>query len=110
MIDSPLSSDVQKLRERIQTRKNLGITKAQELCASLVHTSLRSWQHWERGERKIHLAMWELVNMKIIELENDEVKKALTLTKEEALEAIKTLQEQLDIGIEEPRLVVEWND
>ena len=48
--------------------------------------------------------------MKIIELENDEVKKALTLTREEALEAIKTLQEQIEMGVEEFQIVIEWNE
>lgn len=47
--------------------------------------------------------------MKIIELKNDEVKKALTFTKEEALEAIKTLQEQLEMGLDEFQLVIEWD-
>lgn len=50
--------------------------------------------------------------MQVVEFENDEVKKALMLTREEAEEAIKALQEQLsflDTG-RDCMLVIEYND
>lgn len=50
--------------------------------------------------------------MQVVEFENDEVKKALMLTKEEAEEAIKALQEQLAFLGEgrDYMLVIEYND
>ncbi|MGO3406766.1 hypothetical protein [Marinomonas sp.] len=48
--------------------------------------------------------------MKIIEPKSDEVKKALILTKEEALEAIKTLQEQIEMGLDKLQLVIEYDE
>lgn len=35
-----------------------GLTQSQ--AARLVHSSLRSWQQWEGGERRMHLAFWDL--------------------------------------------------
>lgn len=48
--------------------------------------------------------------MKIVEPKNDEVKKALILTKEEAVEAIKTLQEQMEMGLDKFQLVIEYDE
>lgn len=33
-------------------------------AAQLVYTSLRAWQQWEYGERRMHPAFWELFNLK----------------------------------------------
>ena len=61
---SPLPAEVVKLRESIQAREGLGITAAQDLCAGMLHTSRRAWQQWERGERTMHPAFWELARIK----------------------------------------------
>lgn len=61
---SPHPSEVVELRERIQARDCLGITAAQDYCADMLDTSRRAWQQWERGERKMHAAFWELANLK----------------------------------------------
>lgn len=61
---SPSPAEVIKLREGIQSRFGLGITASQDRCAALLHTSRRSWQQWERGERNMHLAFWELAQIK----------------------------------------------
>lgn len=48
--------DLKKLRE------DLCLTQSQ--AASLVHSSLRAWQQWESGSRKIHPAILELFVIK----------------------------------------------
>jgi len=62
---SPAPHDVKALREAVQKRNNLGITAGQDLCAAMLHTSRRSWQQWERGERAMHPAFWELATIKL---------------------------------------------
>lgn len=37
----------------------------QSAATKLVHSSLRAWQQWESGDRKMHPAFWELFNLKI---------------------------------------------
>ncbi|MBE0467983.1 MAG: hypothetical protein IBX55_00445 [Methyloprofundus sp.] len=54
-----------RLRETLQLVPSQGITAAQDRCAELMYTSRRAWQQWERGERKMHPAFWELANTKI---------------------------------------------
>lgn len=61
---NPSCEDVINLRESLQS-DSVGITKAQDLCAEMLHTSRRSWQQWERGDRKMHPAFWELISIKI---------------------------------------------
>lgn len=67
---NPSQTEVQELRELLQSKKDLGITKAQDVCAENLHTSRRAWQQWERGERKMHRAFWELINIKLSEMVN----------------------------------------
>ena len=38
-------------------RTRSGLT--QSSAAALVHVSLRNWQQWEAGERRMHQAIWE---------------------------------------------------
>ncbi len=61
----PDKQSVVDLRLDVQKKLNMGITAAQDYCAALVHTHRRSWQHWERGERKMHPAFWELSKIKV---------------------------------------------
>ena len=61
---SPPPEKVKALREQIQTSDSIGITAAQDLCAGMLHTSRRAWQQWERGERNMHPAFWELISIK----------------------------------------------
>ena len=46
-----------------KARTQAALTQTQ--AAELVHCTLRAWQHWEGGQRKMHAAMWELFLMKI---------------------------------------------
>jgi len=59
-MNSPTPTQVKALRERVQGDLDTGITAAQDHCAALVHTSRRAWQQWERGDRRMHPAFWEL--------------------------------------------------
>jgi DNA-binding transcriptional regulator YiaG len=50
--------------ERIgDERRNAKLTQTQ--AAALVHSSLRGWQQWEAGHRKMHPAFWELFLYKV---------------------------------------------
>lgn len=51
-----------KPAEILAAREAAGLT--QQACADLLHTSIRSWQQWEYGERAMHPAFWELFNKK----------------------------------------------
>lgn len=60
----PTAAQVKKMREAVQLTLNIGITDAQDWCADALHTSRRSFQQWESGERAMHAAFWELLKIK----------------------------------------------
>jgi len=62
---NPCPDQVRALRERVQAALGLDITRAQDQCAEALHTSRRAWQQWERGDRRMHPAFWELVRIKV---------------------------------------------
>lgn len=64
-LKNPPPADVVALRERVQRMLGLGITAAQDWCASAVHTQRRPWQQWERSECRMHAAFYELACIKI---------------------------------------------
>jgi DNA-binding transcriptional regulator YiaG len=39
---------------------------SQTAAADLLHTTCRTWQQWEAGERRMHPAFWELFHLKTI--------------------------------------------
>jgi DNA (cytosine-5)-methyltransferase 1 len=45
-----------------QVRELAGLSQTQ--AAAIVHASLRTWQHWEAGDRVMHPAFWDLFNIK----------------------------------------------
>lgn len=53
---NPLPAEIRAAREAA------GLT--QTAAGALVHTSLRNWQQWEAGDRKMHPAFWELFGLK----------------------------------------------
>jgi hypothetical protein len=61
---NPRPTEVVAARERVQKALDIGITEAQTWCARQVHTTIRSWQQWERDERRMHPAFWELFERK----------------------------------------------
>lgn len=46
----------------IEVRLKTGLTQTK--AAGLVHVKLRSWQHWEAGDRAMHPGFWELFRIK----------------------------------------------
>ena len=49
--------------------KRLAHNLSQSEASQLVHRSLRNWQQWEQGDRKMDLALWELFNIKVNRLQ-----------------------------------------
>lgn len=45
-------------------RAAAGLT--QSAAAALLHTTCRTWQQWEAGDRKMHPAFWELFGLKAL--------------------------------------------
>jgi putative transcriptional regulator len=43
-------------------REAAGLTQTQ--AAELVHGTLRTWQQWEAGDRRMHAGLWELFRLK----------------------------------------------
>jgi len=60
----PTWKQVKAVRESVQHELNLGITDAQDWCARALYVSRRGWQKWETGQHKMHLANFELLNIK----------------------------------------------
>jgi putative transcriptional regulator len=48
--------------EVLAARTAAGLTQTE--AADLVHTTLRSWQQWEAGDRRMHPAFFELFTIK----------------------------------------------
>jgi len=46
-----------------KARADAGITQA--VAAGMLHTSIRAYQQWEAGDRKMHPAFWELFTIKL---------------------------------------------
>ena len=38
---------------------------SQTAAAALIHCTLRGWQEWEAGNRRMHPAFWELFRIKV---------------------------------------------
>lgn len=55
-----------KPAEILRARKAAGLTQTD--AATLIHASMRAWQQWEAGERKMHPAFWDLFVRKAQEL------------------------------------------
>lgn len=49
--------------EILRAREDAGLTQQQ--AADLLFSSWRTWQDWERGERRMHPASWEAFNIKL---------------------------------------------
>lgn len=64
-VRAPSPADVVLLRSLVERTRDAGITDAQRYCAKQLHTSLRAWQQWERGERRMHPAFYELARIRL---------------------------------------------
>ena len=51
-----------KPEEVRQARESAGLS--QSAAAGLVYSGLRTWQHWESGDRRMHPAIFELFVLK----------------------------------------------
>lgn len=45
-----------------QARQQAGLS--QTAAATLIHSTLRTWQDWEAGKAKMHAGLWELFQLK----------------------------------------------
>ena len=54
---NPLPADI------IAARVAAGLS--QTGAAALIYSGLRTWQHWETGDRRMHPGLWELWQIKI---------------------------------------------
>jgi putative transcriptional regulator len=43
-------------------REAAGLT--QTAAATLIHSTMRAWQEWEAGNRRMHPGLWELFRLK----------------------------------------------
>jgi len=50
--------------EVIKSRR-LAAGLTQTAAAALIHSTLRAWQEWEAGNRRMHPGLWELFNIRI---------------------------------------------
>ena len=50
-------------KEITEARLKAGLTQTE--AGELVHASLRTWQQWEAGDRRMHPAFWELFRFKL---------------------------------------------
>jgi DNA (cytosine-5)-methyltransferase 1 len=53
---SPTPDDIREARSRT------GLS--QTAAATLIHSTLRTWQDWEAGKAKMHPGLWELFLLK----------------------------------------------
>lgn len=53
---NPVKEEIRKVRE------SAGLS--QTSAADMVHTTCRTWQQWEAGDRRMHPAFWELFRIK----------------------------------------------
>lgn len=44
-------------------REAAGLTQTQ--AATLIHSTMRAWQEWEAGNRRMHPGLWELFHSKV---------------------------------------------
>lgn len=56
---NPDPADIRSARDAAQL--------TQTEAARLIHSTLRAWQDWEAGKRRMHPAMWELFQAKLIQ-------------------------------------------
>jgi DNA (cytosine-5)-methyltransferase 1 len=40
----------------------------QTAAAALIHGTMRAWQDWEAGARRMHPGLWELFQVKVLQL------------------------------------------
>jgi DNA (cytosine-5)-methyltransferase 1 len=63
---NPAPAAIKALRESIMVPGHDGELRplTQTQAAQLVHGTLRAWQQWEAGDRRMHPGLWELFQLK----------------------------------------------
>ena len=52
------------LEEQVRdARESAGLTQTE--AATLIHSTMRAWQEWEAGNRRMHPGLWELFRSKV---------------------------------------------
>lgn len=54
---NPAPADIRAARE------SAGMTQTQ--AAQLIYSTMRAWQEWEAGNRRMHPGLWELFRIKL---------------------------------------------
>lgn len=57
MAANPTPSEIRTAREAA------GLTQTE--AGSLIYSSMRAWQEWEAGTRRMHPGLWELWQLKV---------------------------------------------
>lgn len=78
---NPTPEQIKQARWAVQANQSIGITAAQDWCASALHTSRRSFQQWEAGDRTMHPAFWELLCIKLAMLNAHNLRPKANTTK-----------------------------
>lgn len=53
-------------KEIIDARTASGLSQTE--AAALIYSTLRTWQDWEAGERRMHPGLFELFNLKVLSI------------------------------------------
>jgi hypothetical protein len=61
----PPAADVAAARAEVQEILGVGMTAARDWCANELFTTRRAFQQWEDGFRRMHPAMWRLLEIKL---------------------------------------------
>lgn len=60
----PNPAEVVSLRLRVQDHYGCNIGAARLKCANTTRSSLRAWEQWETGKRRMHPGLWELAQLR----------------------------------------------
>lgn len=61
---NPSPEAIRRARESLPSRTSPGQPMSQTEAAAVIYSSMRAWQEWESGGRRMHPAMWELWRIK----------------------------------------------
>jgi DNA-binding XRE family transcriptional regulator len=93
---NPAPADIRAAREAAEM--------TQTAAGAVIYASLRAWQQWESGERRMHPAMWELWQLKVTRANGDTVAALpdahLTATAPKLLEALRALLVYINVAID----------
>lgn len=71
MADSPAPAEIRAARQAA------GLTQSE--AAACLHVTLRNWQQWEAGERRMHPALWDWFRVLAGQARLDDVRRRVGL-------------------------------